>query len=115
MKTENKNIKQDPKYTVIYTSYIDRYTYMFIAIYKYKKDVYRFIYQNNKQGRKSGIYKLSDIGWIQIEDGEVIKRYGKLDQQNYTIHRLKDERNTIIVMYTDFFNTCQKYLDFLLS
>lgn len=122
MRTENKNIKQDPKYIIVYRAYMDQYTYKYIAIYKFKKDVYRFIYQAGFKDRKSGIYKLSDIGWVLIEVGDVIKYHENLNNDKIisaniprSLNIRKTKEKETVYLTNEFFNACQRYIDFLIS
>ena len=122
MRTENKNIKQDPKYTVVLQKYIDQCTYKFIAIYKFKKDIYRFIYQNSYSGRKSGIYKLSNIGWILIETDDVIIYHENVNTNilsantsRASLNMKKEREYRTIYLSNEFFKACQRYIDFLMS
>lgn len=122
MRTENKNIKQDPKYIIVLKKYIDQSSYKFIAIYKFKKDLYRFIYQNGFNDKESGVYKFSDIGWVLIETAEVIKYHENvntniltINTQKFSLNIRKDKEYRTIYIANEFFMGCQKYIDFLMS
>ena len=119
MKTEDNN-----KYTVIFNYYVALDTYKYKAIYKYKRNIYKFIYHRNKESvdETNGIYQLTNNGWVRIEERTIVEHFAKVFYDDYYTWankvNVKDDNSCqahIEYCANQFFEGCVKYINFLLS
>ncbi len=113
MKTENN------KYTVIHKYSLDKNSYIYKAIYKYKRDVYKFVYEMDRSTNfeSSGIYQLTSNGWVKIEIKGTVDQFSQIQYNDFYkwINYERTEEQFTETNANLFFEGCVKYIDFLIS
>ena len=114
MKAEDNN-----KYTVIHKYSCDKHTYIYKAIYKYKRNIYKFVYEADRKNEfeSNGIYQLTSNGWVKIEIADTVDQFSKIEYINFykwvnyekTVNEFTENNANL------FFEGCVKYINFLMS
>ena len=114
MKAEDNN-----KYTVIHKYALDKSSYIYKAIYKYKRYIYKFVYEMDRGNdfESRGIYQLTNNGWVKIEIKETVDQFSQIQYNEFWswINYERTEEQFIEINANLFFEGCVKYINFLLS